>query len=234
MKWMILLSLLGVSVLGIHALAQQAGDAPAPAAQPALQSQGAGMGGCGGAMMGRRGHSAGRSHCRMAGGKGGKAAAGNCPMGGMKSRRGQGGPTTRPHGMVASCMGGMRHADGGRGTMNRMRVMMHAPIFLNGPYAIYGQAAALKLSEEQKARLMEIAREARRQALAVLTEEQRKKLGDVPDKPVSMMQLCRQMCASMKQAKHKDAPSRGGAMMMCPMMRGSGASAAPAPGTPQP
>jgi len=105
--------------------------------------------------------------------------------------------------------------------MRRCRVMKNMPIFLDSPCAIYGQAQGLGLSEDQKKKLIEIANQARRQALAVLTAEQRKKLGDVPDKPMTMMQMHQQICPKMspKTRKMMEGGKRG-RKMTCPMMRG--------------
>ncbi len=97
--------------------------------------------------------------------------------------------------------------------MKRCRMMMQTPVFLDSPGAIRGQAKALGLSEEQKNSLTDIANEARKKALAVLSAEQRKKLGDLPDKPVVMMQMC-PMMRQMMGDKGQDRP-----MMMCPMMQ---------------
>ncbi|MHC4461770.1 MAG: YHS domain-containing protein [Planctomycetota bacterium] len=104
--------------------------------------------------------------------------------------------------------------------MQRCQVMMHKPIFMDSPCAIYGQADALKLSEEQKKKLLEIENEARKKALAVLTSEQREKMGEVPDKPMAMAQMCRQMCSKMMPMMQKmmGSQSKDGPMM-CPLMQ---------------
>jgi YHS domain-containing protein len=73
------------------------------------------------------------------------------------------------------------------------RILMRSRIFLDGPAAIYGQAKALGLSEEQEKQLDKIQKEARDKALAVLTAEQRAKLGKVPNVPMTLMQVYSQM-----------------------------------------
>jgi YHS domain-containing protein len=99
--------------------------------------------------------------------------------------------------------------------------MMRTPIFIDSPCAIYGQAEALKLSEEQKEKLIEIENEARKKAMDVLTDEQKKKMGDIPNKPMAMAQMCQQMCGKMTPMMQKMMGGKGkaGPMMMCPMMQ---------------
>jgi YHS domain-containing protein len=95
--------------------------------------------------------------------------------------------------------------------MQRCQVMMQTPIFMDSPCAIYGQANALKLSENQKKQLMDIENEARKKALAVLTDEQKKNMGDIPEKPMTMFQMCQQICPKMMSSEGKTG--------MCPMMQ---------------
>ena len=128
------------------------------------------------------------------------------------------GPTASPQGMMMRCMGMMQKAGMDPAMMKRMQVMMQTPIYIDSPSAICGQAAALNLSDEQKARLVEIGNEARKMALAVLTPEQKKKLGGIPQKPMAMMQMCTKMMPAMQ----KRMGSKGGPMMMKKMMGGKG------------
>jgi YHS domain-containing protein len=58
------------------------------------------------------------------------------------------------------------------------------PIYLDGPGALLAQSEKLGLTDEQKASLTRILANARKEAVAVLTDEQRAKLGDIPDKPI--------------------------------------------------
>lgn len=95
------------------------------------------------------------------------------------------------------------------------------------PSAIYAQAEALGLSEEQRTKLIEIQKQARENALAVLTPEQRKKMAATSDTPMAMMQACRQKCATMMPKMQKMMSGKGkGGPMTCPMM-----GAAPGSGT---
>jgi len=106
--------------------------------------------------------------------------------------------------------------------MHHGRIMMQSRMFLDDPGAIYGQAEILGLSEQQKKQLIDIHNEARRKAVSVLTTEQRKKIGDIPDKPLTMAGMCQQMCEKMTPMMQKMPGDKGtaGSMMMCPMMQG--------------
>lgn len=81
--------------------------------------------------------------------------------------------------------------------------MILAPIFLDSPAAILGQKEALGLSNEQVTKLLVIEKEARQKAKAVLTPEQTKKLGDVPDTPMAMVEMCQQMSSKMMPMMQK-------------------------------
>jgi len=94
---------------------------------------------------------------------------------------------------------------------------MRTPVFPDSPFAIRGQAEALGLSDEQKQQLLDIENEARQKAKTVLTEEQIKKLGEVPDKPMAMMEMCQQMSSKMMPMMQKMMGSQGSPMTMCPM-----------------
>lgn len=91
--------------------------------------------------------------------------------------------------------------------MERMQLLMRIPIFLDAPCPIYAQAEKLGLSEEQKKKLGEIEKEAREKARAVLTTEQRAKLGTLPDKPVTMTETCPMMNLTARGANAPEAPT---------------------------
>ncbi len=86
-------------------------------------------------------------------------------------------------------------------------------------------------------KLRDIENEARQKAKTVLTEEQIKKIGEVPDKPMSMTEMCETMYAKVMPSMEKmtEAGSQGGPMMMWPMMRMmmGGQGATQGPGTKQ-
>lgn len=124
------------------------------------------------------------------------AKAGKCPMCGMALvKAGQ-----KVAAQAGGCCGGgtePRASAEAPDMMRLRRVVMSAPIFLDSPSVIYGQATYLELSEAQKTKLLKIEREARQKALAVLSDGQRKKLGDVPDTPTTMMEMCDSMISRM-------------------------------------
>lgn len=231
MKWMILLSMVSVAAMAGYALAHPAADTPKPVAAPGPAGPtgptGHGMACCAGGMM--AGKAANRpvlavwftcpmhTDVRM-------TAAGKCPKCGMTLVKVPAAPAAGPKGMMARRMGMMSKAGMTPEAMKRMRVMMRTPISMDGPAAIYSQAADLGLSGEQKAKLLGIENEARTKALAVLTPEQRKKMGKIPDKPMAMMQMCQRMGPMMKSMPGMKG-GKGGPMMMCPMMKKMGGAA---------
>jgi hypothetical protein len=77
----------------------------------------------------------------------------------------------------------------------RMQLLMRTGVFVDSPAALQVQRDKLQLSEVQAGKLREIEKEARQKALALLTPEQRTALGDIPDKPLVMMEMCQQMMA---------------------------------------
>lgn len=128
-----------------------------------------------------------------------------------------------PQMMRQNMMGMMQQAGIDPNMMRRCQAMMFAPVFLDSPAAIRGQGESLGLSDEQKQKLLDIEKEARQKAKTVLTEEQIKKMGEVPDKPMAMMEMCQQMSTKMMPMMQKmmGGGPQGGPMMcpMCPMMR---------------
>ena len=88
--------------------------------------------------------------------------------------------------------------------MDRMQLLMRTGVFTDSPAALQAQNDKLGLSEAQSQKLGEIEKEARQKALALLTPEQRTKLGDIPDKPMVMMEMCQEMmrmCAGPGRGK---------------------------------
>jgi YHS domain-containing protein len=142
-----------------------------------------------------------------------------CPMG-RTAEAGEADATAGHQTIMQCCMSMMQKAGVKPEMIRRCQTMMRTPIFIDSPCAVYGQAGILKLSEEQKKKLIEIENEARKKAFAVLTEEQKKQMGDIPEKPMAMAQMCQQMCSKMMPMMQKMMSSEGktGPMMMCPMM----------------
>ncbi|MGB6064828.1 MAG: hypothetical protein WBG50_08460 [Desulfomonilaceae bacterium] len=101
-----------------------------------------------------------------------------------------------PQMMMKNMMGMMQQSGVDPSMMRWCMVIMSTPIFLDSPSAIRGQAEALGLSEEQVKKLLDIDNEARQKAKSVLTEDQLKKMGEVPDKPMAMMEMCQQMMSN--------------------------------------
>ncbi|MDR3603228.1 MAG: hypothetical protein P4L38_01245 [Syntrophaceae bacterium] len=126
-----------------------------------------------------------------------------------------------PQMMMQNMMGMMRQAGIDPNMMRRWKAMISAPVFMDSPAAISGQAEALGLSDDQKQKLLDIEKEARQKARSVLTEEQTKKMGDITDKPMAMMEMCQQMCGKMMPMMQKMMGGGGpqGGQNMCPMMQ---------------
>jgi YHS domain-containing protein len=137
-----------------------------------------------------------------------------CPMSGS-AKAGKTDAATGPQARMQCCCMSMMHKAGVKPEMmRRCQAMMQTPIFLDSPCSVYGQADVLKLSEEQKKKLIEIEKEARDKAIEVLTDEQKKQMGEIPDKPMTMAQMCQQMCSKMMSGEGKT-----GQMIMCPCMQ---------------
>lgn len=103
---------------------------------------------------------------------------------------------------------------------DQYKMLMQTIIFLDSPSAILARTKALSLTAEQNRKLLEIERQARNKALAVLTPGQRKKLGDVSVAPISMASLCKNMCGKMTAgaAVNKQTPTVR--QTVCPVMGG--------------
>ena len=84
--------------------------------------------------------------------------------------------------------------------MDRMQLLMRTGVSVDSPAALQVQKDKLGLSEEQAKKLGEIEKEAHQKALALLTPEQRTKLGDIPDKPLVMMEMCQEMMRMCAEA----------------------------------
>jgi len=121
--------------------------------------------------------------------------AGCCPM--MMGDN-QAGPTTM------NMMDMMKQMGMEPEMMARMQLLMRTGVFVDSPAALQVQRDKLQLSQEQAGKLTAIEKEARQKALALLTPEQRTKLGDIPDKPLVMMEMCQEMmkmCAGPGRGK---------------------------------
>jgi hypothetical protein len=85
----------------------------------------------------------------------------------------------------------MMHRLRGDGDLrSHCETLTHTPFFLDSPAVIRAQAASLNLSPDQIQKLTDIENEARQKAKSLLNEEQLKKLGNIPEKPVVMSDTC--------------------------------------------
>ncbi len=100
------------------------------------------------------------------------------------------------------------------------KTLMQTKIFLDSPSAIIARTKVLSLTAEQNRKLLEIERQAREKALAVLTSGQRKKLGDVSVAPISMASLCQNMCGKMTVGVTKDKQTQTAQQIVCPVAGG--------------
>ncbi len=73
---------------------------------------------------------------------------------------------------------------------NQCKTLTHTPFFLDSPAVVRAQAESLNLSPDQIQKLADIENEARQKAKSLLNEEQLKKLGNAPEKPVVMSDAC--------------------------------------------
>jgi len=103
---------------------------------------------------------------------------------------------------------------------SQYKTLMQTKIFLDSPSAISARAKVLALTAEQNRKLLEIERHARKMALAVLTPEQRKKLGNVSVAPISMALLCQNMCGKMTAGTTVNKQTQTAQQTVCPIMGG--------------
>ncbi len=99
--------------------------------------------------------------------------------------------------------------------MEQSKTLLRAPLYRESPATLYARADELNLSEEQKTQLMKIAQESRDKALAILTAEQKQKIGDMSQKPQSVVDMCRAMIGRMQQESGRERPH---SMMIGPLM----------------
>jgi len=112
--------------------------------------------------------------------------------------------------------------------MMRGPMMMGLGLSATDPAAVLARRQELGLSQEQVTKVEGIVEKARAEAWSALTEEQKRKLAEMPAPAASMMQMCQQMMKQMSGGA-------GGPMMMCPWMRAArGTEGTPAqPGPPR-
>jgi len=100
------------------------------------------------------------------------------------------------------------------------KTLMQTKIFLDSPSAILARTKALSLTAEQNRKLLEIERQARAQALAVLNPVQRKKLGNVSVAPISLASVCKETCGTMTAEATANKQIQTAQQTVCPVMGG--------------
>jgi YHS domain-containing protein len=100
------------------------------------------------------------------------------------------------------------------------KTLMQTKIFLDSPSAILARTKALNLTAEQNRKLMEIERQARKKALAVLTSAQRKKLGNVSVAPIGLASVCEKTCGTMTARASVNKQTQAAQQIICPVAGG--------------
>ncbi len=102
-----------------------------------------------------------------------------------------------PGNMMNECMKKMHGAGISEDTIHQWQVIANTPVQMDDPAAILGQADALGLSKEQRQKLSDSLKESREKANSILTEDQKKKMGKISSKPMTMMEMWQSMCGKM-------------------------------------
>jgi hypothetical protein len=124
------------------------------------------------------------------------------------------GTSAKDSGTMKSSEEVMKKAGFSDESIHQMKVVSQTPVFLDDAAALYGQADELKLTADQKTKLMALVQKSRTDALAILTAEQKTKLGSVPSTPMTMQEICQQIHSKMKEMKKE---KHGGKRLTCPM-----------------
>lgn len=102
--------------------------------------------------------------------------------------------------------------------MQKYSFIATMPIYLDSPTVIYARAEELGLSQEQKAKLLTIIDESRKAALALLAPEQKQKLGDISNGPITMSQICPKMNAVSQKTSSAASDAKIVEQTVCPVM----------------
>ncbi|MFA6134222.1 MAG: hypothetical protein WC869_09440 [Phycisphaerae bacterium] len=103
--------------------------------------------------------------------------------------------------------------------MSFCQAMCNAPMERSDPAMLMGWEKDLKLTDDQKAKLADIAKDARDKALAVLTDDQRKVIESMPADKMTLREMRMEMHKKMMpvcKEMMKEGKKCGG----CPMMQG--------------
>jgi hypothetical protein len=83
-------------------------------------------------------------------------------------------------------------------------------IYLDSPAVLLSRSEKLELTVEQKQRLEEIVHQARKQAVSVLTEDQRAKISPIPTEPFVIAELDRTIpLATCSTGSHDSCAAEG-------------------------
>lgn len=117
------------------------------------------------------------------------------------------------------------------GMKTKCQMMMQAQLTPGDPAALVASKDQLKLTEDQVKKLQAIQEQARKNAAAVLNDEQKQQVANVPAKPDTCMGMHQHM---MQMMKDMHGGQSGGQMpkMNCPMMNMMGGGAATQPALP--
>lgn len=103
---------------------------------------------------------------------------------------------------------------------SQYETLMQAKIYLDSPSAILARTQALSLTAEQKLKLLEIERQARERALAVLTPEQQQKIGNVSATPISIASLFQNLYGKTIAGLPGKIQTQTAQQIVCPVMGG--------------
>jgi hypothetical protein len=131
----------------------------------------------------------------------------SCPCCGMTMGGMKGGADMA--GRMKEMQAKMKEAGVSEETMKAHMAMMKAPLYLDSPEMLLGQADALGLTDDQKAQLTEVVSESRAKAAAVLTEAQVAQLGPVAEKPMTLMEMRAEMMKKMAPMMEKMGKEKG-------------------------
>ena len=141
-----------------------------------------------------------------------KAPMMSCPCCGMPMGDMKGGADMS--GKMKEMQAKMKEAGVSEETMKAHMAMMNAPLYMDSPEMLLGQADTLGLTDDQRARLTEVVKDSRAKAAAVLTEAQVTQLGQVPEKPMTMREMRAEMMKKMAPMMEKMSQEKGMGGMM--------------------
>lgn len=103
---------------------------------------------------------------------------------------------------------------------SQYETLMQTKIYLDSPAAIMARTKALNLTVEQKQKLLEIEKQARERALAVLTPQQRQMTGNVSATPISIASLFQNLFGKKIARLPGDIQTQTAQQTICPVMGG--------------